>query len=162
MLPPSYNDIPQIFQTPDYLVVFQEMSNNPPRIVPLDGRPPLPVRIRQWPGDGRGRWEGETLVVETTNFSHKTHFRGASDALRVVERFTRTGADEMVYEFTVEDPTSWMRPWSADIPMASTYEMLFEYACHEGNHDIANILAMSRNLDKQAADKVAADNESSR
>ena len=117
------------------------MSNNPPRIVPLDGRPPLPVRIRQWPGDGRGRWEGETLVVETTNFSHKTHFRGASDALRVVERFTRTGADEMVYEFTVEDPTSWMRPWSAHIPMASTDEMLFEYACHEGNHD------------KQAADK---------
>ena len=153
MLPPSYNDILQIFQTADHVVIFQEMSNNPPRIVPLDGRPRLSARIRQWPGDGRGRWEGETLVVETTNFTRKTHFRGASDALRVVERFTRTGADEMVYEFTVEDPTSWMRPWSAHIPMASTDEMLFEYACHEGNHDIANILAMSRNLDKQAADK---------
>ena len=151
MLPPSYNDILQIFQTADHVVIFQEMSNNPPRIVPLDGRPRLTQRIRQWPGDGRGRWEGDTLVVETTNFTPKTHFRGASDALRVVERFTRTGADELLYEFTVTDPTSWIRPWTAEIPMASTAEALFEYACHEGNHDIANILAMSRNLDRQAA-----------
>ena len=162
MLPPSYNDILQIFQTPDHVVVFQEMSNNPPRIVPLDGRPRISGRIRQWPGDGRGRWEGDTLVIETTNFTRKTHFRGASESLRVVERFTRTGAGEMLYEFTVTDPTSWTRPWSAHIPMASTDEMLFEYACHEGNHDIANILSMSRNLDRQAAAKAAAASGSSR
>ena len=129
------------------------MSNNPPRIVPLDGRPPLPARIRQWPGDGRGRWEGDTLVVETRNFTGKTHFRGASDALHVVERFTPVGPDEILYEFTVDDPTSWMRPWSAEIPMTRTDELMFEYACHEGNHDIVNILTMSRNLDRQAAAK---------
>ena len=155
MLPPSYNDILQIFQTPDHVVIFQEMSNNPPRIVPLDGRPPLPARIRQWPGDGRGRWEGDTLVVETRNFTRKTHFRGASDALHVVERFTPVGPDEILYEFTVADPTSWMRPWSAEIPMTRTDELMFEYACHEGNHDIVNILSMSRNLDRQAAAKAA-------
>ena len=155
MLPPSYNDVLQIFQTPDHVVILQEMSNNPPRIVPLDGRPPLPASIRQWPGDGRGRWEGDTLVVETANFTRKTHFRGASEALRVVERFTPVVPDEIRYEFTVDDPTSWTHPWSAEIPMARTDELMFEYACHEGNHDIANILSMSRNLDRQAAEQAA-------
>ena len=157
MLPPSYNDVLQIFQTPDYVVILQEMSNNAPRIVPLDGRPRISPRIQQWPGDGRGRWEGDTLVVETTNFTGKTHFEGASDALRVVERFTRTGADEVLYEFTVEDPTSWMRPWRAEIPMARTDVMMYEYACHEGNHDIVNILSIARNLDRQAEEKAATD-----
>ena len=157
MLPPAYNDILQIFQTPDYVVILQEMSNNNPRIVSMDGRPHLPQTIRLWPGDSRGYWEGETLVVETTNFTHKTHFRGSSEALRVVERFTRVDAETIRYEFTVEDPTSWTSPWSAEIPMVRTDEMLFEYACHEGNHDLPNILSIARNLEKQAAEKATAE-----
>ena len=163
MLPPSYNDILQIFQTPDYVVIFQEMSNNNPRIVPMDGRPHLPRTIRLWPGDSRGRWEGETLVVETTNFSHKARyhrnfrFRGSSEVLRVVERFTRVDPDTIHYEFTVEDPTSWASAWGAEVPMIRTDEMMFEYACHEGNHGIPNILSIARNLEKQAAKKAAAE-----
>ncbi len=156
MLPPSYNDILQIFQTPDYVVIFQEMSNNNPRIIPMDGRPHLPQTIRLWPGDSRGHWEGETLVVETTNFTDRTHYQGSSEALRVVERFTRVDADRIHYEFTVEDPTSWTTPWTAEVPMISTDEMMFEYACHEGNHDLPNILGIARNLERQAAAKAAA------
>jgi hypothetical protein len=151
MLPPSYNDRLQIFQAPGFVVIHQEMSNNALRIIPLDGRPHLPPAIRQWPGDSRGRWEGNTLVVETTNFTHKTHFQGASDALRVVERFTRLDADTIRYQFTVEDPTSWTRPWSAEIPMMKAGGPLYEYACHEGNHDLRNILTIARNVEAAAA-----------
>ena len=155
LVPPSYNDILQIFQTRDYVVIFQELSNNPPRIVPLDGRPHIHGRIRQWPGDSRGHWEGETLVVETTNFTHKTHFHGASETLRVVERFTREGEERILYQWTVDDPAAFTRSWSAEIPMVGTDEMMFEYACHEGNHDIVNILTMSRNLERQTAEREA-------
>ena len=163
MLPPSYNDILQIFQTPDYVVIFQEMSNNNPRIVPMDGRPHLPQTIRLWPGDSRGHWQGETLVVETTNFSQKARyhrnfrFRGSSEALRVVERFTRVDADRIHYEFTVEDPTSWASAWIAEVPMIRTDEMMFEYACHEGNRGIPNILSIARNLEKQAVEEAASE-----
>ena len=150
-LPPAYNDIHQIFQTPDYVVVFTELNTNPPRIIPLDGRPRLPDRIRQFPGDSRGRWEGDTLVVETTNFNERRRFRGSTGTLHVVERFTRVAADRIRYEFTVEDPNTWTRPWSAEIPMVTTEGPLFEYACHEGNHDIRHILEIYRNLEKQAA-----------
>ncbi len=150
MLPPSYNDVLQIFQTPGYVAILQEMSNNGVRIVPLDGRPHLPTNIRQFPGDSRGRWEGDTLVVETTNFTDKTHFRGSSEALHVVERFTRVDADTILYEFTVEDPTSWTKPWSAEIPMMRTEGPLYEYACHEGNYDMSNILRIARALEKEA------------
>ena len=158
MLPPSYNDILQIFQTPDYVVIFQEMSNNNPRIVPMDGRPHLPESIRLWPGDSRGHWRGDTLVVETTNFPQDAQyhrnfrFRGSSEALRVIERFTRVGADRIHYEFTVEDPTSWASSWSAEVPMIRTDKMMYEYACHEGNYGIPNILGMARNLEEQAAE----------
>ncbi len=161
MLPPVYNDVLQIFQTPDHVVIFQEMSNNNPRIIPMDGRPHLPATIRLWPGDSRGRWEGGTLVVETTNFSAKARyhrnfrFRGSSAAVRVVERFTPVDAETMRYEFTVEDPTSWTSAWSAEIPMIRTDELMFEYACHEGNRDMANILSIARNLERQAAEKAA-------
>ena len=99
MLPPAYNDIHQIFQTPDYIVVFTELSTNPPRIIPVDGRPHISDNIRQFPGDSRGRWEGDTLVVETKNFTDKRRFRGSSGALHVVERFTRVDADTIRYEF---------------------------------------------------------------
>ena len=150
MLPPSYNDVLQIFQAPEYVAILQEMNNNGVRIIPLDGRPHLPANIRQFPGDSRGRWEGDTLVVDTTNFTNKTHFRGSSEALHVVERFTRVDADTILYEFTVEDPTSWTKPWSAEIPMMKTEGPLYEYACHEGNYDLSNILSIARTLEKEA------------
>ncbi len=163
MLPPVYNDVLQIFQTPDHVVIFQEMSNNNPRIVPLDGRPHLPPAIRLWPGDSRGRWEGDTLVIETTNFSARARyhryfrFRGSSAAVRVVERLTPVDAETIRYEFTVEDPTSWTSAWSAEFPMLRTDELMFEYACHEGNRDMENILSIARNLERQAAEKAAAE-----
>ena len=124
----------------------------PVRIIPLDGRSHLPSSIRQWPGDSRGHWEGDTLVIDTINFNEKTHYQGSSEALHVVERFTRVDAETIRYEFTVEDPTSWTRPWSAELPLMKREGPLFEYACHEGNHDIANILEIARNIEKAAAD----------
>jgi hypothetical protein len=151
MLPPPYNDRIQIFQAPGYVVIHQEVRTNAVRIIPLDGRPHLPPNMRQWPGDSRGRWEGDTLVVDTTNFTHKTHFEGSSEALHVVERFTRVDADTIRYEFTVEDPTSWTRPWRAEIPMTKAEGLLYEYACHEGNHDLPNILEIARNIEAAAA-----------
>ena len=152
MLPPAYNDIHQIFQTPDYVVVFTELSNNMPRIIPMDGRPPISERIRQFPGDSRGRWEGDTLVVETSHFNDKTRFQGSSEALHVVERFTRIAEETILYEFTVEDPATWERPWSVEMPMVATEGPMFEYACHEGNHDIRHILEIHRNIERQAAE----------
>ena len=148
ILPPSYNDIHQIFQTPDHIVVFTELANNPPRIIPLDGRPRISDNIRQFPGDSRGRWEGDTLVVETRNFTERRRYRGSSRALHVVERFTRVAADRILYTFTVDDPTTWTSPWSAEVPMVRTEGPMFEYGCHEGNHDIRHILEIHRNLDK--------------
>ena len=151
MLPPAYIDIHQIFQTPDYVVVFTEMNNNSPRIIPLDGRPFISDKIRQFPGDSRGHWEGDTLVVESKNFTEKTRFQGSSDALHVMERFTRVAADRILYEFTVDDPSSWTSPWSVEIPMVQTDGPMFEYACHEGNYDVRHLLEINRNLEIQAA-----------
>ena len=151
MVPPSYNDMLQIFQTPDHVVVMQEMSNNPPRIIPLDGRPQLSSRIRQWPGDSRGRWEGDTLVVDTGNFNEKTHYEGSTEGLHVVERFTRVDAETIRYEFTVQDDKTWVQPWSAEFPLMKRDGPLYEYACHEGNHDIRHILEVARNVERQAA-----------
>jgi hypothetical protein len=150
MLPPAYLDRIQIFQSAEYVVIMQEVRTNQVRIIPLDKRPHLGETIRQWPGDSRGRWEGETLVVETKNFTDKTHFYGSTAALRVVERFTRADADTIRYEFTVEDPASWTRPWTAEIPMKTASGPLYEYACHEGNYDLPNILSIHRNLEAQA------------
>ena len=149
MLPPPYNDLYQIFQAPGVVVIFPEMANNPPRIVATDGRPPISDRIRQWPGASRGHWDGDTLVVETTNFSHKTSFQGASSSLQVVERFTRTAEDRILYGFTVEDPATWQRSWSAEIPMWADEGPLYEYHCHEGNYGIVNTLRGARHLDNQ-------------
>jgi hypothetical protein len=152
MLPPAYNDVHQVFQTSDYVVIHTELSNSLPRIIPMDGRPPLPDIIQIIPGDSRGHWDGDTLVVESRNFTDKTRFQGSSEGLRVVERFTRVGAEEIRYEFTVEDPTSWARSWSAEIPMLKTEGPMYEYACHEGNYDVPHILEIHRNLEKQAAE----------
>ena len=152
MLPPAYNDIHQILQSRDYVVVFTEMSNNVPRIIPLSDRPYIPDTIRQFPGDSRGRWEGDTLVVESRNFNDKRRFQGASAELRMVERFTRVAEDQIRYRFTVEDPATWAVPWSVEVPMLRTEGPMFEYACHEGNHDLRHLLEITRNLERQAAD----------
>jgi hypothetical protein len=124
----------EIVQAPGYVVLTAEAGHES-RIIPLDGRPHLPPAIRQWNGDSRGHWEGETLVVETRNFSSKSYFMGATDGLHVVERFTRSAADRIEYEITVSDPTTWSRPWTAMMPLRQRHEQLFEYACHEGNYE---------------------------
>ena len=151
MLPPSYNDLMQILQTEDFVVVMQEMRENDARIIPLDGRPHLPASMREWSGDSRGRWEGDTLVVESINFNDKVHFNGSSTGLHVVERFTRIDDENIRYEFTVTDPSTWTRPWSAEYPLMKREGPLYEYGCHEGNHDARHILEVARNLDKAAA-----------
>ena len=114
-------------------------------------RPHLPPSMREWSGDSRGRWEGDTLVVESTNFNEKVHFHGSSTGLHVVERFTRLDDQTIRYEFTVEDPTTWTRPWSVEYPLMKREGPLYEYACHEGNHDARHILEVARNLDAARA-----------
>jgi len=149
-VPPPYNDVVQIFQAPGYVVLFPELSINPVRIIPIDSRPPLSPRIRQWSGDSHGRWEHDTLVVETTNFTSKTAFQGSSEMLHVTERFTRVDADLIMYTFTVRDPRTWEIPWSAEVPMIAEEGPLYEYACHEGNYGIVNILRGARGADRDS------------
>src|SRR5262249_18547346 len=131
MLPGPYNNYMQLFQFKDLVIIFNEMIHDA-RVVPLDGRAHLPATVRRYLGDSAGRWEGNTLVVDTTNFTDKTNFRGASDRLHLVERFTRVDADTLLYEFTVDDPTSFTKPWSAALPMKRTDESLFEYRLPRG------------------------------
>ena len=151
MLPPPYNDLYQIFQTPGYVVLFPELANHPARIIPTDGRPPLSPRIRQWSGASTGHWEEDTLVIVTTNLTDKTGFQGSGRAMRVVERLTRVDVDTIRYEFTVEDPTTWTRPWSAEVPMTRDEGPLYEYTCHEGNYGMANTLRGARVVEERAA-----------
>jgi hypothetical protein len=147
MLPSFYNNNYQIFQGPGYVAIEVEMIHDM-RIIPTDGRPHLPSNIRQWMGDPRGHWEGNTLVVETTNFTDKTRFRGASENMRLVEKFTRVDSDTILYEFTVNDPESFTKPWTAQIPMRRTQGPIYEYACHEGNYAMTGILAGARAAEK--------------
>src|SRR5262245_27953644 len=149
MLPPPYNDVLQIMQTPGYVLVVRELATAP-RLIPTDGRPHVAENIRLWAGDSRGRWEGDTLVVDTTNFTDKTPFQGSSSALHVVERFTRVSVDKITYQFTVDDPNTWTRPWSAEIPMLATNGPLYEYACHEANYGLVDILRGARFTEKAA------------
>jgi hypothetical protein len=154
MLPAGYNSNLQIVQGPGYVAIVQEMGHDV-RIIPVDNRAHVPQGLRQWMGDSRGRWEGDTLVVETTNFTDRTAFRGSSENLRVVERFRRTDADTISYEFTVTDPATWEKSWSARVPMTKIQGPLFEYACHEGNYGIANILSGARAEEREQAAKAA-------
>jgi hypothetical protein len=147
MTPNAYNMNVQLLQTPDYVVILNEMVHNA-RIVPLDGRPH--GNIRQWVGDSRGRWDGGTLVVDTTNFYQGTSLRGSSANMRLTERFTRVGADMLLYEFTVDDPKTWTRPWTAQLPMSKTDLPMYEYACHEGNYGMTGILSGARALERVA------------
>jgi hypothetical protein len=150
MMPSAYNNNLQILQTPDQVVIFNEMVHDT-RFVPLDGRAHLSPAIRQWAGSSRGRWEGDTLVVETRNYTDKTAFQGTTEALRLVERFTRTAPDTLLYQFTVDDPATFVRPWTAEIPMTKIPGPLYEYACHEGNYSLAGILAGARAEEREAA-----------
>jgi hypothetical protein len=145
MTPNAYNMNVQLLQTADSIVILNEMVHNA-RIVPLDGRPH--GSVRQWVGDSRGRWEGSTLVVDTTNFYQGTSLRGSSPSMRLTERFTRVGADVLLYEFTVNDPTTWTKPWTAQLPMRKTELPMYEYACHEGNYGMTGILSGARALEK--------------
>jgi hypothetical protein len=146
----AYNSYLQIVQAPGYVMIMNEMAHDA-RVIPLDGRPHLDSRLRVWNGDSRGRWEGDTLVVETTNFSPKSDFMGSHDGLHLTERFTRVSADVLNYEFTVDDPAMWTRPWTAMIPLRHKDEMVFEYACHEGNEAIPDMLRGHRYEERQAA-----------
>ena len=148
--PSAYNNNIHIFQIPGSVVILVEMVHDV-RVVPMDGRPHLPDHIRQWKGDARGHWDGETLVVESTNFTDKTSVRGSGPALYLTERFTRVGAETLLYEYTVDDPQSFTAPWSAVIPMQKTEAPMFEYACHEGNYGMFNLLAGARAQEKAEA-----------
>jgi hypothetical protein len=141
----------QIVQGPGYVSLLRE-TNHSPRVIPTDGRPHLPKNIRQWQGDSVGRWEGDTLVVDTTNFTNLTNYRGSSDQLHLIERFTRAADDTLVYQFTVEDPTTWARPWTVEIPWTKTKGPVYEWACHEGNTMISTILRGAR-VEEEAAQK---------
>ena len=132
LTPVFYNNNFQIVQTSAYVVIATEMIHDA-RVIPLDGRPHLPSTIRRWQGDPRGRWDGDTFVVDTTNFTTKTHFQGASENLHIVERFTRRDAKTLLYEYTIDDPVAFTRPWTASQTMIRTDDRIFEYACHEGN-----------------------------
>jgi len=143
-----YNNFLQIFQTRDAVVIYTEMIHDA-RIVWTDGRPHLPSTQRRWLGDSRGRWEGNTLVVDTINFTDKNPFRGAGENLHLTERFTRTDANTLLYEFTVDDPTTFVRSWTAQLPMSKSDERIFEYACHEGNYALPDILRGARFQEKQ-------------
>ena len=147
--PGGYNQNLQVFQTPDHVVLLTEMVHTV-RVVPLDGRPALPDDVRQWSGDSRGRWEGDTLVVETSHFNDQRRWRGTTPGMTLVERLTRVDADTLVYEYTVDDPGTWTRPWTASLPMRRADEPLYEYACHEGNYSMPGILGGHR-MDELAA-----------
>jgi len=154
MLPPAYNANLQIQQGPGYIAILHEEIHDT-RIIPLDGRPHLGPNIREYLGDSRGHWEGNTLVVDTTNFNDKTNFHGSGENMHVIERFTRVDAETILYQFTVEDPTTWTRPWSAELPMTKIKGPIYEFACHEGNFDMVNNLTQAREQEAKAAEEAA-------
>ena len=164
MLASGYNNNMEIVQGPGYVAILNEMIHDT-RLIPLTGRPHLPKNIHQWRGDPRGRWEGNTLVVDNTNFTDRKEqdlapafgevravFRGFADTLHIVERFTRTSKDTILYEFTVEDPHTWTKPWTAQMVMGPASGDIYEYACQEGNHGLPNDLTGARAEEKKAAE----------
>src|SRR4051812_10347813 len=161
IIPGGYNQNIQLVQTRDYLVINTEMVHTA-RIVPLDGRPRLPAHLRQWSGDSRGRWEGDTLVITSTNFmsvgtgtlmldgnrARPGIGWSPDENLTLTERFKRVDNDTLIYEFTINDPTVWTKPWTVSLPMTRSDQHIYEYACHEGNHDMGNILSGARAVEK--------------
>jgi hypothetical protein len=154
MMNAGYNSNYHIVQGTGYVMILVEMIHDA-RIIPTDGRAPLPANMRQWMGDSRGHWEGDTLVIETTNLNGKNPYRGSSENMRVTERIARVDADTLSYKFTVDDPATWATPWTAEAPMTKSVGPIFEHACHEGNYGVTNTLAGARLEDKKAAEAAA-------
>jgi len=152
----GYNSYFQIFQSKDYVVVYQEMIHDA-RVIPIGDHPALPESIRQLHGDSRAHWEGDTLVIETSNYTAESTFRGATRDLQVTERFTRTGPDILNYDVTFEDTATWVKPWTASIPLRHTDDAIFEYACHEGNIGMEGILAGHRAEERATADETGSE-----
>ena len=150
MNPSAYNNNMQLLQTKDHVVILNEMVHDA-RIIPLDGRGHLPSHVRQWRGDSRGHWDGDTLMIETKNFTNESSFRGSGIRMLLVERFTRVSADTLVYEYTIHDADSFARSWSVAVPMQKNDQPLFEYACHEGNYGMWNLMVSARAEDAKAA-----------
>ncbi len=167
LTPSAYNNNLRIIQTPKHVVIFTEMIHDA-RVVPIDGSPHLPAELTKWTGDSRGHWEGDSLVVETTNFTGKTPtfqmpinlvdpslngVAGTGEHFTLVERFTRTNDSTIIYEYTVTDPRTFTEPFTVAIPLKATEDQIFEYACHEGNHGAAGMLSGARQTEKEAAEK---------
>ena len=159
MIPGNYNDLYQIVQTPEYISILAEMGNQA-RVIPLDGSAHLPRNVQEWMGDSRGHWEGNTLVVETTNFKSNDRSRfgvqydGMTDQnLRIIERFTRTSPDSILYRATIDDPTVYTKPWTMEVSLEKSEGPVFEFACHEGNRGLAGVLAGERAQEKRAAEQ---------
>src|SRR5262245_34143809 len=146
-----YNNLHRIVQTPEYVMILTEMVHDA-RIIRIGGEH-APKTIRKWMGDSIGRWEGDTLVVDTTNFTDKTRFRGSTETLHVVERFTRIDDNTLLYRFTVENPATWTRPWTGEFTWPATTDLMYEYACHEANYSLENILRGARQREADAAKK---------
>lgn len=146
MTPSAYNNNVQVFQTPDHVAFVTEMVNTA-RIVPLDGRPPLPSDLLQWSGESRGYWEGDTLVIETANFDPRRQWRSTTGGMRLTERLTRADAGTLLYQATVDDPETWERPWTFEVPMQALDGEKWEYACHEGHHSMPLMLGGARALE---------------
>lgn len=154
MLSGPYNNNIQIVQTSSAVAMTIEMIHDV-RVIPMDGRPHVSQGIRLWMGDPRGHWEGETLVVDSTNFTGKTHFRGSDENLHLVERFTLADSDTIIYQFTVDDPTAFSKPWTGELPMHRTSEKMYEFACHEGNVAMEHMLINARAAEKAQAPKIS-------
>ena len=150
MMPSAYNNNYQVVQTAQAFVILNEMIHDA-RVIPLDRRPHVPQGIRLWMGDSRGRWDGDTLVVDTTNFTDQTPFRGSGPNLHLTERFTRMDAETLLYQFTVDDPESFTRPWTAAIPSVRTTGPILEYACNEGNYGMSGLLSAARAEEKKSS-----------
>ena len=140
----------QLFQTEDNVVILTEMVHNA-RVVPIGRRPA--AGIPQWSGDSHAHWEGDTLVIETTDYDERRRWRGSTETMKLVERITRLDEDTLEYEFTVDDPNTWSSPWTANVPMRRTDSAIFEYACHEGNYSLTGILGGTRAEERAAADQ---------
>ena len=154
MLSGGYNNNLQIVEAAGTVAIMSEM-NHSVRVIPIDGRPHVSADVRQFRGDSIGHWEGNTLVVDTTNFSGRNPFHGSGDKLHVVERLTRVDADTILYQFTVEDPETWDQPWTAETAWSKVDGPILEYACHEGNYSMSNTLRGARVADEEAAEKKA-------
>jgi len=154
MMPASYNNNFQVVQTEDYVLLLKEMVHEV-RIIPLDGRPHLHENVRQWLGSSRGRWDGDTLIIETTNFTDKSYYQGSTENMRLTERFTRVAEDVLMYEFTVADPVGLTRPWTAQIPTVKLDGLIYEFACHETNRGMMGLLSGARAEEEAAREALA-------